>query len=216
MPNRAAIRSRCQVRFRDTGENVYTAAEWNSYINDVAYDISADASSWTPPAPWLEQQASAVVEAQDSGVTMDTNAWRVNAVYDTTNDRPLEPIDGRSAYRWQFPAPDENLGEPQFYRFWNNVLEVYPRPLVDTTLVVDYFAPPAELAADIDIPVFPAQYHTALVYGALAFAYEDDGNPPQADLMRGRYDRIVAQMRIDMTSSRNETYPGIVDTWAED
>jgi hypothetical protein len=136
----------------------------------------------------------------------------VTAVWNSTAQIPLVPIEGRSDYRHLFSRGDES-GTPVAYRLRSNQIEVYPLPEVATTLHVDYMATPALLSAGTDVPAMPSQYHHMLVEGAMARAYQDDGAPDQAQLHLARFDRILEGMAADLLSGRNDSYYQVVDTW---
>lgn len=209
--NRDAIQARCESRFGDTANAVITDAEWASYINDAYLDVCSAAVSWEPPAPFLEARASNTVTSGGE-ITLPSDCWRVTAVFNDTDNFLLERLDGRSGYREFYPDPANNRGTPTSYRLRANVLELYPRPSSSTDVVVDYFVNPAELGAS-DEPVFAEQYHRILVAGALAFAYEDEGDERRAEVQRQRFANGLEAMRLDMTASRGATYTALVDDW---
>lgn len=203
--DRDALVGRCEDRFRDTGNAIYTASVWADYINDAYSDVLSASPWW----PFLMARASNSVTSSGE-VTLPTDAWRVTAVYNDTDNYVLQPIDGNSDYRYYFPDADANLGNPTHYRLRANVLEVYPRPAATITVVIDYTVAPAQLGAS-DEPVFPEQYHRMLISGAMAYAYEDDDNMQQAQTHRAKFEQYLERMKDDLLVSRSERYHGIVD-----
>ena len=207
---RSSLRSRCQTRFRDTDAAIYSTTEWNDYIADA----EADAYTASPWWPFHEQRNSSfTVTAGTSGAALPTDAIRVNAVYDNDNNYALVPLDDRTSYRVLYPNPSVNLGNPLHYRFLGSTLEVYPRPASDVTLYVDYMVAPTVMSSDSGEPAFPEVYHRMLVSGALAYAYEDDGNVNQAQIHRGRFEQMLDRMMNDLLVSRSESYHVIPDAW---
>lgn len=205
--NRNTIVDRCEARFLDTANKIVTATEWADYVNEAYMDVVGAHPDW----PFLEARSEVVsVPAGTGTATLPSDAFRVTAVYNATDDYVLEPLDGRSSHFRHFPDPAANLGTPTVYRLRSNVLEVYPWPSVTTTLHVDHFAPPATLGAT-DEPVFPEQYHRILVEGAIARAYEDQGEPDRAVSYQTRFNRMLRDMLVDLLGPRTESYPAILD-----
>ena len=209
--NLAQLRARCKSRFRDLNNSVYTDQEWTAYLNEAYDDITNDSPWW----PFMQAKNTAVnYPAQAASIPLPgTDTWRVIEILDATDRYPLAPLFGGSAVFAAYPYADTTFGNPLHYRLFNNTLEVYPRPLVAITLNIEYMTPPLDLAADTDVPVFPAQYHLAIVSGALARAYEDDGNGQQSQIHWARLDEIVDDMKSDLLGARQETYPIIQDVW---
>lgn len=204
--DRDAIVDRCESRFRDTSNAIYSAAEWADYVRDAEADVYAASPWW----PFHENQASNTITSGGT-LTLPSDAFRVTAVYNDTNDFPLVPIDGRSDYRYYFPDPGTNLGTPTHYRLQANELEVYPRPASDVDITIDYMVAPAVMSSGTAEPAFPEAYHRMLVSGALAYAYEDDGNMEQATIHRARFESLLTRMMDDLLQSRTERYSGIID-----
>lgn len=206
--NLEALIARCQTRFRDEDAAVLDTTEWTGYLNDAYMDVVAASPLW----PFLEARDETLSVAAGSGtVTLPADGWRVSAVYNATDGVPLIQLDGRAEYRHWFPNPSQSLGTPSFYRQRSNTLEVYPWAQVATELDVDLYLPPAALTTGQE-PVFAEQYHRVLVAGALAYAYEDDGNLEQANVQRSRFNQLLGDMLTDLLGPRGESYPAIIDS----
>lgn len=208
--NLSAMVARCKTRFRDTGNLTYLDSEWESYINDVYFDVTASRPDW----PFLEARTTALVVTSSGEVPLPSDGWRVSAVLDLTNDVPLVQLDGKDEHLHQYPDPGSSLGQPQVYRLRSNTLEVYPRPVTSVTLQVEYYAPPATLTS-ADEPVFPEQYHRVLVSGALQLAYEDNGNMQQAAMHKNAKEQGIAAMAQDLLGPRASAFPQILDNFFE-
>jgi hypothetical protein len=125
----------------------------------------------------------------------------------------MSQIDGATNHIKAFPEQNES-GVPELYRIYAGRIEVYPLPETNTVLHIEYPAPPALLANATDEPVFPEQYHSMLIEGALARAYVDDGNAAQAEIHLGQFASMLEAMRFDLLGAgRHDRYPTIVDTW---
>lgn len=195
-------------RFRDTGNGVYSVADWNDYLLEAQADVYAASPWW----PFFEGLATNTITTSGE-VTLPTDAWRVNSVYNATDDYALSPLSGRADYLAYYPDPDASVGSPLHYRLRSNVLEVLPHPQSPVSIRVEYMVPPAFLAADGDEPIFPEQYHQILVSGALARAYEDDGNVNMAQTHWAKFGALLSQMKDDLLDTRSESYYGIPDIW---
>lgn len=205
----SAIRTRCAVRFADASFAIITDATWKDYVNARYRAVSADSPYW----PFLAQRSTSVsVTSETRSTILPTDAFRVQNVWDSTDKVKLEPLEG-TAEHWRFWPDNTEDGVPVNYRVRNNSLEVYPLPLVTTTFIVEYAAPPSALSADADLPAFPSQYHDILVEGALADAYADDGNLKQYELHESRFQMLLARMRADLLETQTERYYQITDNF---
>lgn len=207
MSTLAQLRTTLSSRFRDASFQVYTSAEYDSYLNDAYADIIGRHPYW----PFLEQRSPLAVTAQAAGVALPTNASRVRSVYNVTDQIILTQYDGPD-YRLDYPNLETSFGPPLEYRLLGTTLEVLPRPTVATNLSVEFYAGPASLAAG-DTPIIPDPWQRLMVVGALALAYEDDGNLTQSSAHTARFEAGIQSMANDLLSSRTGRYPGIVDNW---
>ena len=207
--NLTALQAQCKSRFRDTSNAIYADADWTNYLNDAYRDVNAAQPYW----PYMETRTPLTVPAHTAGIALSTGVFHVTAVYDETDKYLLEPLQGRSEYRDEYPDPAAITGPPVHYRLRGGYLEVYPRPTVDTVLQVDHFVAPAALSAGGDVPAFPEQFHPILVSGAMAYAYEDDGNAAQAAIHWARFNTRLQMMALTMLAPRTSRFEGIADAW---
>jgi hypothetical protein len=199
-----------RTRFRDPDQRVVGNSTWLDYLNAAYRDVIGASPFW----PFMENQATELtVSAAATGVDLPTDAWRVDAVYNVTDDIELTPIDGNSGQFWGFAGPGVagQTGNPSHYRLRNNRILVYPNPAAETDLQVEYRVTPTMLLAGE--PAFAEQYHGILIEGALARAYRDDGNTPQADYHDGKFNALLERMKDDLLSTRGQHYPQIIDAW---
>lgn len=205
----SSLQSRCATRFRDPNNNIITAATWKDYLNESYRDVTGVSPIW----PWLEtRDASISISSGSRTGSMPADIYVLNAVYNSTDDLLMTPIAGRSQYRDWYPSDDE-AGVPIHYHLNGAYIEVFPLPTQTTALKVDYIAQPTTLSSSGDVPAFPAQFHHALVEGALMRAYIDDGNLQQAQVYGDRFDRIMADMQKSLLGPRSDRFHGIDDRW---
>lgn len=211
------LRKRASQRFGDPSFSIVadttsaTLPSWDDYINEAYRDVLQASPLW----PWNEAQPANLTFPANTfaGVALPADLWQVEAVWDQTDFLPLVPLEGRSDYLNQYPQQNE-VGIPQHYRIFNSKLFIYPAPTVSTQVRVDGVQRPADLVSGTDVPVFPVAYHHMLVDGALAYAYQDDGNLDLSKASAMRFEGILARMRQDLLQYRQERYPEIVDTFS--
>lgn len=216
--NLGQMRARCQTRFHDASGSLVTNADWNAMLVEAQQDVYAASPWW----PFFEQRTSSlVISAQTAGTTLPPDAVRVNSVFNSTDGYLLLPMDGRADYLAYYPTFANSFGNPYNYRVSGTTLEVYPRPASNTTLTVEYMAPPAVMVNDGDTPPFPSQYHPILIEGALAKAYlDDEGVQFIGRRMVGRtmlyaqnFEAGIERMKNDLLVTQTESYYQIPDVW---
>lgn len=202
-----ALVARCQTRFSDLQGRAVSEAEWQAYVNDAYSEVISD-RDW----PFLETRSSStVISAGTNSASLPTDVWTVLDVFNNTDGITVLPIHGRNTAREAFPDLTAT-GVPQFYRLFGDTIEVFPSAQANTTLALDYFVHPAELTAS-DEPVFPRPFHKILVDGALAYAYDDDGNNQQAAICRARFEQGIVRLVNHLLGARTGNYPQIVDSF---
>lgn len=211
----SVMRTYAASRFRDVGLQVVVDADWKNYVNDAYHQMLVS----VPLFPWNELSTSLTVPGNVSlvyplnrSVSLPLDCWSVLAVWDITDQFPLVPLEGRDQVYNEYPQQIE-VGQAMHYRIFNNTLQVYPAPQVATTYLVEYIAKPVDLAADSDVPIVPLAYHTDIVAGAVALAYEDDGDSSQAALYRAKFDLGIQRLTADINQARQSRYYEPVDTF---
>lgn len=204
------LQTRCKTRFRDTACDIYNNAAWTGYLNDSYADVVAASPYW----PFLQTNGCAAVTVLSGtrSIALPTDVTRVLAVRNNTDDVVMRSYEGRDQHFVDDPAQDL-VGVPRAYRLFGSTIQVFPLPSANTVLAIEYPAPPTELTANSDEPLFPEQYHRILVEGALSRAYEDDGQMDQAASAKQRYDAMLAGMKVDLLASRTSRNRQIVDDW---
>lgn len=195
------LRQYAALRFRDKGNAVVSDTDWKSYLND-AYEDMLTRCTWFP---WNETAGNVTVLANTQSIALPADAWQVLSVKNGTDLLPMFPIEGRDEVNYQYPDLSVT-GAPQHYRLSGPNIFVYPKPVQDTVLNLEYVHRPADMAADGDVPVFPPQYHTTIVDGALALAYTDDGNFQMAQIHEADFEAEIKAMLQDMMQPRNSRF----------
>lgn len=185
---------RCEQRFGDTGNAIVTETEWLSYVN-AAYRAFIRISKW----PNLIQETTAVIAANGRSVALPSVALQGGVISVLVNGNPLErqpadlPI--RNIRHWQ-----DRPTVPIYYDLRGSRVVVLPAWAAGGTLTLAYLTAPTAIGL-ATTPVIPETYHDALVAGALAQAYLDDGNQELA----ARYDaefQTMAQAAIRESSGQ--------------
>lgn len=201
------LRDRAALRYGDPHKLTILDVVWKDYINSRYRRVQAESPLW----PFLRGRQTMSFTAGSRSVALTTNVFRVTAVYNVTDDVILAPMDGHTQYRREYPTDIES-GVPQVYRVRGGSLDVFPLPTQTTSIMVDYFVSAVDLAADGDVPVFPAAYHDMLISGALADVYTDDGTR-QGETHQADYERQLSNMKLDLLDTPHERYVEIVDNW---
>lgn len=199
------LRGRCKSRFRDTGNAIYSDAEWDDYLREAQQDVYS-ASPWWPFMEARTESISVDATTTEAGVILPGNVIRVDSVYDVTNEYSYSPLYGRTAHRYYFPQPLQQRGLPTNYRLRSGALEVYPLPSGTFQLSVDYHVTPQVMLSGTSVPPWPEAHHPILIPGALYRAYEDDGNYQAAEQFRVRFEQGLDRLKDDLLAPRLEGY----------
>lgn len=203
-----ALQTRCKTRFRDTNCEIYVNADWTDYLNDAYRDTVARTRLW----PFLEASSVLTFAAGARTHALPTDVFTLNAVYNVTDETPLVPMEGRTEKYKVWPEQTET-GPPLQYNLIGTTLEIFPLPEQQTCIKIEYIGGPTMLSSGSDVPVFPSQYHHMLVEGALARAYEDDGNLNQSQVHATRFSGLLEELVQHLLAERNDRWPEIVDNY---
>lgn len=144
--------------FLARGFDYMATGEAELLIND-AYQVDiVSTEDW----PFLETQ-----QETTAPITLE-NLESLEFVVDITAGVKLHPLDLRNLTD-DYPLRQET-GTPRFYYLTEDVLNVYPVNTTDT-LLVRYRAFPPQLTGSAT-PVIPTRFHSLIVDGAVARAYE--------------------------------------------
>jgi hypothetical protein len=204
----SALAARCATRFHDSTNMLVSTNTWVDYLLDTNADV-VNASPWWP---FHDVEATLVYDAGAANEDLPADTLRVDAVFNDTDNIVLRQILGDVEVLEMFPDPANNLGTPTYYRIYANKIELHPRPSVATTLRLFTVKGTTTLTGS-DEPPFPEQFHSILIPGALARAYEDDDNPEAAALHWSRFMEGLEQMKNTLLVPQTESYPSIEDRW---
>jgi len=116
----------------------------------------------------------------------------VEYVIDTTEERKLLPLD-RRLLTDKYPTLAET-GTPSFYYLTEgDVLNVFPTNTIDS-LLVRYWKTPAALTGS-STPLLPERFHSLIIDGAIARAYEDSDDYELAENAETKFQRRLQKMR---------------------
>lgn len=195
------LRNRAQQRFRDVGGLLVGDSTWTDHIN-AAYRHFLRAARW----PFLVTTSTASVAIGERMVPLTATVMSgLENVVDDTNKRVLEPMPVAGlGWRLKLYLNAQVPGQPAMYSVVGQNLYLIPPPKALTSLKIHYFADPASLAADADVPAIPERYQEALVVGAVAKASIDDQNLEAAERYSAEFDAILAQAVKELMPGRME------------
>lgn len=210
MTTTAALIDRCIARFGDPNQEIVDDATWLSYLQD-AYD---EGNRFSPYWPWMKRVTEDLTITPPGNNTGFTSVYRILAVHNETDDLRLTALEGNQTVYDVFPDFDESPGTPVLFRLFGENLEVYPFPDHEIAILIEFYGPVDLLADDTSLPVWPYEFHEALVDGALARAYLDDGNEKFASDYDAKFQQALIKMEENtLGGAQNPTYPRIVDDW---
>jgi len=149
----------------------------------------------------VDQQAYTPTEA---GIT-DFERWKKDQPGDiriylaTTDESYLTyiPWDTFKAI-YIYGSSRDSKGRPSFCSVEpDNSLTLYQIPNVIFTINGEYYRSPDELSGDSDEPIFPAQFHMAIVWRALMFYGAFDAADEKYTHGQNEFKRIMARLRKD-------------------
>lgn len=74
---------------------------------------------------------------------------------------------------------------------------LWPLPDLDYTIVGEYMRRPAVMAASVDVPLFPRQFHDVLMWRALMWYGNYESAPELYATGRGEFERMMNRLRRD-------------------
>jgi hypothetical protein len=208
MATMATLRVKAASRFRDAGNDVISTEQWCNYINDAYDEVNQASPFW----PWMETRNQSVsVTAGARTGNLPADVVTVNSVFNSTDDVAMHPNDGKGA-QFRGGGSATETGPPRSYRLSGSTIEVYPLPLVTTTLILEVVVSPTRMI-DGGAPAYPTAYHHDLVTGALALAYLDDGNQEMYNIHWANFQSKIEKMKNTILAARSEQYPVIRDSF---
>lgn len=93
-------------------------------------------------------------------------------------------------------------GSPRWFYLDNNVVRTWP---VGGTLSVLYWKAPADLSANGDTPVIPADHQEIILVGAARIAHRSRSNYEAAANEQAEYERLLNLMRADLLDQQDDS-----------
>jgi hypothetical protein len=75
-------------------------------------------------------------------------------------------------------------------------LRIFPIPDAAYTVTGEYYRVPADMAVNADLPIFPARFHKAVVWRALMFYAEYEGDASLFASAQTEFGREISQMEL--------------------
>jgi hypothetical protein len=104
-------------------------------------------------------------------------------------------------------------GAPYAYAMDGANAHFYPTPDQAYPIEVRYWKLPAQLVADTDVPTIPADYHSLLVYWAVAAAYSAEDDAATGAQWQAKYDKGLAEFSADMKFPNDDAPTQLADMW---
>ncbi len=89
-------------------------------------------------------------------------------------------------------------GRPFAYAINGAAIALWPAPDAAYNLALRYWRLPPALAADLDVPAIPADYHGALTYYALQRCYESEDDTQMGGYWQGQWQQALRDMAVDV------------------
>lgn len=104
-------------------------------------------------------------------------------------------------------------GRPVVYATAGKAVTLYPTPDAAYRLDLRYWALPALMSADGDVPDLPDDYHRILVFYALQRCYELEDDFEAAGYWRGEFAAALGDMNTDVKAPNNDGPRQIPSMW---
>jgi hypothetical protein len=188
--------------FLARGFDYLPTATAEGYLNDAYLVDICEAEDW----PFLE----ATTTGKAPLVVSDLRT--IESVIDSTQGTKLSPLDRRHITD-DFDTDLTTIGTPAFYYLTaGTTVSVYPANTTDT-LSVRYWRAPPRLTSG-DTPLLPTRFHSLIVDGAAARAYEDSDDYELSENAETKFQRRLQKMRdglLDQGRDGPDDYIQITD-----
>ena len=166
--------------------------EWSFLRRDVQFSTTAGIS-----AAAGKYAAVDVVELGTFGRWRFKDGWRTfltAAGY--ADEQPLEFVDYDTFRRlYGYGSARLQTGRPQVVtEAPDRSLLLWPLPNADYTVVGEQYRAPAIMATDTDAPIFDARYHNTVMYRALFYYGQFEGDAPVMATAQSECDRELEPM----------------------
>lgn len=180
----ATVRGRVEQKLDDTS---FGTAKLNQFINDGQRDI-LNSRRYV----FMERQATVTTtQGQD---TLNSSPTDIQVPISLRITAPLNYSMPLTYVEYEdfddYISNQALVGEtvPQYWRIFNQTIEIYPTPNDTYTLKLKYVKAPAELTEDSDVPEIPESFSEILVLAAYKRALEHNDDYDQAQLIQQQID----------------------------
>jgi len=215
----------CQDMARDigipgTGPSSVTASDLSEeelavvrYIKQADLDIQRRWFNWN----FLWTEATITPSAGTSTLSSPANLgnWKLDAIVwsKATNDyQELDYMDW-DEYKLEYKLGVVDSGTPEVFSVKpDNVLDVYPTPDAATTISVEYWKTPTELAADSDISAIPPRFHNIIIARAKIYYGENEDAPEILSGALAEFEDLLDKLESDqLPGQKNRRFSRVQD-----
>lgn len=169
------------------------AAEIKNYVRmafgTISLNISVDKTKYLPVVKGTRKYLveAGLIHVRD-----------VSRVYNNVTD-PLEEVSNAGTLGSRTTYKDQAAGDErsQFYEVLGDSIRLFPTPIYNDTVVIEYKARPSHPYADTCVVQVPYEYKNALIYLA-AFISEVSVRGPMADVYWKLYDNETKDIKSRM------------------
>lgn len=163
-------------------------ARITQYLNDAQLKIASECDFYVDEA----------ISLFSTVVGTDTYSWparlaEIRSIFDTTRRIELQYASLRSMDR-----STASNGAPLWWAITGPNVRLYPVPDNVYPLEMRYWALPATLVNDTDIPSLPEQWHPLLWTFACWMCFESDDDDRLGQYWEGRWNREFSAMKADL------------------
>ena len=180
----------CQDMARDigipgTGPSSVTASDLSEeelavvrYVKQADLDIQRRWFNWN--FLWGEATLTPSVGTSTLTSPSDLGNWKLDSIVWSKSTDDYQELDYMDwdEYKLEYKLGVVDSGTPEVFSVKpDNVLDVYPTPDTTTTISVEYWKTPTELAADSDISAIPQRFHNIIIARAKIYYGENEDAP---------------------------------------
>lgn len=168
------------------------------HIKNADLDIQSRWFDWM----FLWKEATMTSSSGTSTLTSpsDIGNWNVDlVVWDkgTDNNLQLEYMPwGEYFEMYKMGVSDDN--DPEVFSVKpNNVIDLYPTPISNTSVYAQYWQIPTELAADSDVSAIPARFHRIIIARAKVYYAENEDAPEVLSGSLAEFEDLLDKLESD-------------------
>jgi hypothetical protein len=167
--------------------------DWEFLRNDFTFQTIASTSEYLPSAVALPEHASWKQDSFRAYLTStgtNDEMWLNYYPWDTFRDA------------FMFGSNRSTPGKPtEFSVRPNKAVVLWPVPALIYTIGGEYYKRPQVMSANADEPLFPREFHMAIVWKALMYYGTYENAPEAFTTGQSNYDRILRKLEVDQLPS---------------